>query len=449
MNRAETDALRRMLERERRARQSAEHLLDEKSRDLNNLNERLRLATLGMGRIGEDLSEVQDLNLLLDRMLTEARALTHAEAGSILTREVTRSGPELVFAFSQNDHLEHGRSDVLPRVGASPRLPIGMQSIAGAVAMTGVPINLADAYALPEGVPYRFDASFDEITGYRTRAMLTMPLRALGGEVMGVLQLINPVANPRHPASVFDAQDETLIRHFAGIASVAMERARTTRSIITRMIRSVELRDPYETARHAGNVADLSVDLWRAWAESSNVHPREIDRGADRLRLAAMLHDVGKIGVSDSILQKAGRLTPAEMNAVRQHVLIGARLFDEVQFDFDRQARDVALYHHARWDGTGYPTMAELAKLREETPAAAGAVIEPRGEQIPLFARIVALADVFDALISERSYKKAWTVEDALAAIEAESGRHFDPALAALFPAVVRRRLAQTRHEAA
>jgi putative two-component system response regulator len=130
-------------------------------------------------------------------------------------------------------------------------------------------------------------------------------------------------------------------------------------------------------------------------------------------------------------------------------VLIGARLFDEVQFDFDRQARDVALYHHARWDGTGYPTMADLAKLREETPAAAGAVIEPRGEQIPLFARIVALADVFDALISERSYKKAWTVEDALAAIEAESGRHFDPALAALFPAVVRRRLAQTRHEAA
>ena len=449
MSREEMDALRRMLERERRARHSAEQLLEEKSRELGDSNERLRLATLGMGRIGEDLSEVQDLNLLLDRTLTEARALTCAEAGSILTREVTGHGPELMFAYSQNDHIEQGRSDVLPRVGASPRLPIGMQSIAGAVAMTGIAINVADAYALPAGVPYRFNAQFDEITGYRTRAMLTVPLRALGGEVMGVLQLINPLQGRRHPSSVFDAQDETIIRHFAGIASVAMERARTTRSIITRMIRSVELRDPYETARHAGGVADLSVDLWRAWAEANNVHPREIDRGADRLRLSAMLHDVGKIGVSDSILQKPGRLTPAEMQAVRQHVLIGARLFDDVQFEFDRHARDVALYHHARWDGTGYPTMQELAKLREEAPTAAGPVIEPRGEQIPLFARIVAIADVYDALVSERSYKKAWSTEDALAAIQAEAGRHFDPGLAALFPAVVRRRMAQANSDAA
>jgi len=449
MSREEMDALRRMLERERRARRSAEQLLEEKSTELGDANERLRLATLGMGRIGEDLSEVQDLNLLLDRTLTEARALTCAEAGSILTRELTTHGPELIFAYSQNDRIEQGRSDVLPRVGASPRLPIGMQSIAGAVAMTGIAINLSDAYALPDGVPYRFNAQFDEITGYRTRAMLTVPLRALGGEVMGVLQLINPVQGRRHPSAVFDAQDETIIRHFAGIASVAMERARTTRSIITRMIRSVELRDPFETARHASGVADLSVDLWRAWAETSNVHPREIDRGADRLRLAAMLHDVGKIGVSDTILQKPGRLTPAEMQAVRQHVLIGARLFDDVQFEFDRHARDVALYHHARWDGTGYPTVQDLAKLREAAPAAAGPVIEPRGEQIPLFARIVAIADVFDALVTERSYKKAWSVEDALAAIDAEAGRHFDPGLASLFPAVVRRRLAQTRHEAA
>ena len=449
MSREEMDALRRMLERERRARRSAEQLLEDKSRELGDMNERLRLATLGMGRIGEDLSEVQDLNLLLDRALTEARGLTCAEAGSILTRETSRTGPELVFAFSQNDRIEEGRSDVLPRVGAAPRLPIGMQSIAGAVAMTGIAINLADAYALPAGVPYRFNAQFDEITGYRTRAMLTVPLRALGGEVMGVLQLINPVQGRRHPSAVFDAQDETIIRHFAGIASVAMERARTTRSIIMRMIRSVELRDPCETAVHAGRVADLSVDLWRAWAEGGNVHPREIDRGADRLRLAAMLHDVGKIGVSDTVLQKRGPLTPAEMQTVRQHVLIGARLFDEVQFEFDRHARDVALYHHARWDGTGYPTTQQLVELRNEHPAAAGPVIEPRGEQIPLFARIVAIADVFDALVSERCYKKAWSIQQALDTIEAGSGTHFDPGLVALFPAVVRRRLAETRHDAA
>jgi HD-GYP domain-containing protein (c-di-GMP phosphodiesterase class II) len=266
---------------------------------------------------------------------------------------------------------------------------------------------------------------------------------------MGVLQLINPIPTSIHRADVFDADDEMLMRHFGGVASLSIERARLTRSIITRMIRSVELRDRYETKEHASRVADISVELWEAYANRNNTHPKEIERSADRLRIAAMLHDVGKLGVSDVILQKPARLTPEEMAKVREHVIVGARLFDDVVTEFDRHARDVALYHHARWDGSGYPTVADLRQLQKDAPQAAGPMIDPRGENIPLFARIVALADVFDALVTPRAYKKAWSVAEALEAIRAEAGRQFDPELAELMPDVIHRRAARIRTEAA
>lgn len=449
MSREEMDMLQRRAERDRRAREHAEQLLEEKARELYDTNERLRLATRGrleaLSRVGEDLSQLQDLDLLMNRILSEARALTSAEAGSVFLVE----GATLVFAYSQNDRLQPGDSNVLSRLGPTDRLPLSMQSLAGSVALTGKVLNVPDAYAIPPQMNHAFDARFDQATGYRTRAVLTVPLKAQGGGVMGVLQLINPVPTSLHASSVFDADDEMLMRHFGGVASLSIERARLTRSIITRMIKSVELRDQYETKEHASRVADISVELWEAYASRNAVHPREIERGADRLRIAAMLHDVGKLGVSDMILQKPARLTPEEMAKVREHVIVGAKLFGDVVSEFDRHARDVALYHHARWDGTGYPTVADLQRLQREAPAAAGPMIDPHGENIPLFARIVALADVYDALVTPRAYKKAWSMAEALETIRAESGRHFDPELAALMPDVIHRREARMRHDAA
>jgi HD-GYP domain-containing protein (c-di-GMP phosphodiesterase class II) len=158
---------------------------------------------------------------------------------------------------------------------------------------------------------------------------------------------------------------------------------------------------------------------------------------------------VGKVGVSDAILKKPARLTPEEQAQVRKHVIIGAQLFDTVETDFDRHARDVALYHHAWWNGGGYPSPADLAALRREAPRAAGPVLDPRGEGIPLFARIVAIADVYDALLSPRVYKKAWSVSEALEAIRTGAGSQFDPALADLFPEVVHRVDARGRQSAA
>ncbi|HEY0305923.1 MAG TPA: HD domain-containing phosphohydrolase, partial [Longimicrobiales bacterium] len=135
-------------------------------------------------------------------------------------------------------------------------------------------------------------------------------------------------------------------------------------------------------------------------------------------RIAARLHDIGKIGLSDSILLKPGRLAPAEFLAQEKHTLIGANILAGSRFPVLRLAEQIALAHHERWDGTGYPHGL-------------------RGEEIPVCARIVSVADVFDALTHVRAYKPAWRVEDALAEIVHQSGSMFDPAVVEAFMRVV------------
>ncbi|VFR94795.1 Response regulator [plant metagenome] len=129
---------------------------------------------------------------------------------------------------------------------------------------------------------------------------------------------------------------------------------------------------------------------------------------------AAPMHDVGKIGIPDAILQKPGKLTGPEWDIMRRHAEIGARIIGEHETGLLRLARTIALHHHEKWDGTGYPQGL-------------------RGEEIPHVARIVAIADVFDALTSARPYKPAWPLEEALDLIRREGGKHFDPVLAELF----------------
>ena len=126
------------------------------------------------------------------------------------------------------------------------------------------------------------------------------------------------------------------------------------------------------------------------------------------IRRAAPLHDEGKIGIADAILLKPGKLTPEEFDVMKSHAQIGAALLREGHSPLVQVAETIALSHHERWDGTGYPH--GLA-----------------GEEIPIEGRIVALCDVFDALTNERPYKKAWPIPEALAEIARESGQQFDP----------------------
>ena len=140
------------------------------------------------------------------------------------------------------------------------------------------------------------------------------------------------------------------------------------------------------------------------------------------IRRAAPLHDIGKVGISDTVLLKPGKLTPEEFRAMQEHVGIGARILAEGKFPVLRLARGIALTHHERWDGTGYPD-------------------GRAGEPILLAGRIVAVADVFDALAQKRPYKRAWSLADAVTEIERLAGEHFDPDVVEAFADLDHRRL--------
>ena len=171
--------------------------------------------------------------------------------------------------------------------------------------------------------------------------------------------------------------------------------------IIERLALAAEFRDD-DTHQHTWRVGQMTAFL----AKASGMSTAEIDL----IRRAAPLHDVGKIGISDGILLKPGRLTSEEFDQMKTHTTIGARILSGSGFSLLQIATEIALTHHERWDGSGYPNML-------------------KADEIPSIGRMVALADVFDALTHERPYKPAWTVEDTLAEIERQSGKQFDPDL--------------------
>ena len=178
-----------------------------------------------------------------------------------------------------------------------------------------------------------------------------------------------------------------------------------------------------------------AVEIYENWARRHKVPPQEIDKNRDILRMAAMLHDVGKVAISDLILKKPAKLDPAEFEIMKQHTIFGAQLFMGPQSDFDDAAAEVALNHHERWDGQGYPghVDATSGEPSAEFVRSNGSIRGKRGEEIPIFGRIVAIADVYDALSSQRVYKQAWDESEVLATIKAASGQHFDPELVDIF----------------
>ncbi len=380
--------------------------------------------------LGTDLGQVNDLDLLMERILTDARRFVNADAGSIYIRD----DKQLHFSYTQNDTLRKRLPKGEKLIYSTFSMPIDTDSIAGYVATTGDLLNIDDVYALDPAVPYNFSKQFDESVGYHTRSVVTVPLKNTRGRILGILQIINAQDDANHVIA-FDPEDENLMRHFASIAALALERAQMTRAILLRMISMAEMRDPKETGAHVNRVGGYSLEIYEKWAERHGLDQKEADRGRDSLRMAAMLHDVGKVAISDLILKKPGRFNNDEREIMKQHTVLGAQLFLDPQSDFDEAASRVALNHHERWDGNGYPghvdiaTGEPLAGYRAPDGSARG----KKGEEIPLFGRIVALADVFDALSSARVYKEAWNEEDVLNTIQEESGKQFDPELVEIF----------------
>lgn len=190
------------------------------------------------------------------------------------------------------------------------------------------------------------------------------------------------------------------------LSLVHMDELRETRlQIVQRLGLAAEFKDN-ETGLHVIRMSHYSRVLAKA-AGFSDIAQEEILH-------ASPMHDIGKIGIPDAIITKPGKLTPEEWGVMKQHPQIGAHIIGEHKTGLLRMARNIALHHHEKWNGTGYPY---------------GLI----AENIPIEARIVAIADVFDALVTERPYKPAWPLDQAIEYILADAGKHFDPTLVALF----------------
>ena len=356
------------------------------------------------------------MDAILDKVLGEAREMTRADAGSIYLIEEGL----LRFSYVHNDTLFKG-ADANKHQYTDFTVPINEKSIVGYVAQSGETLAIDDAYALSGNEPYSFNKSFDQETGYRTRSMLTIPLKTFQGRVVGVMQLIN-ARTAGGASQPFTESDIEYAPLFANSASVNIERGIMTREIMLRMMKMAEMRDPKETGAHVQRVGAYSAEIYQQWARRKGLDELTIKRNKDMLRLAAMLHDVGKVGISDMILKKPGRFEPHEAATMQWHSVFGAALFSTTTSELDRLCKVIALSHHERWDGTGYPgQLDDLSQARE-------LCCNPiSGEDIPIAARITALADVYDALISPRVYKAAWPEDKVLEEIAKGRGTQFDP----------------------
>jgi HD-GYP domain-containing protein (c-di-GMP phosphodiesterase class II) len=297
--------------------------------------------------------------------------------------------------------IDRERSELFTAVahgGGEIRIPYGT-GLVGTAILEDQPIIIDDAYADP-----RHNSDNDRRTGYRTKAIMTIPFRNNDGEVIGAYQAVNKLTQ----AAVFSEKDMDYLSLAASYSGKSLEAfmlreeiVETQREIITSMGEIGESRSK-ETGSHVRRVARYSY--WLAIGLGMS------EKEAVLLRDASPMHDIGKVAIPDSILQKPGALTQEEFEQMKSHTEIGYQLLRHSRRELLRTAAIIAREHHEKWDGSGYPQGL-------------------KGEDIHIYGRITAVADVFDALGSPRVYKPAWELDRMLALFEAERGKHFDPAV--------------------
>jgi putative two-component system response regulator len=361
-------------------------------------------------QVGIALCAERNLERLLQLIVTEAQALTRAEGVSLYLRQ----GNSLYFKITQNHLLTQNQPASQADLLKSFSLPLHDSqnpSIVGHVVNTGQTLNLADVYRLPPHTPYQFNDAFDRATGYLTTSMLTVPMLDLDGEALGALQLVNH-RNESGLHRSFPELETSVAESLASQAAIAYknilleDRLRESyRNTIHRLSAAAEYRDP-ETGDHLVRMSYYCRIIAKHLGFSKERQELLFD--------ASPMHDVGKLGIPDVILLKPGRFTPEEREVMMRHSQIGADILGNSDSELLRTSAIIALSHHEKYDGSGYPNGL-------------------RGEEIPIEGRIIALADVFDALSSKRVYKEAWTIEDVLGRIQEDTGSHFDPMVVAAF----------------
>jgi len=273
-----------------------------------------------LAEIGTVLSAERNDTTLLETILREARRLASCEAGSLYLVEHREGEHSLSFKLAQNDRR--------PVALSQARLPLSPESLAGFVAMSGQELRISDAYAIPDGAPYRFNRSVDAATDYRTRSMLVLPMRDHRENVIGVLQFINRTRHENGVDTIVDFDDEivALLRAVASQAAVAMQKNNLIRDInelfegfVQASVKAIEQRDP-STSGHSFRVAQTTTALLCALPKSGLGRFRGLtisDEHLREVRYAALLHDFGKVGVRESVLLKANKLSEDALEIIR------------------------------------------------------------------------------------------------------------------------------------
>jgi HD-GYP domain-containing protein (c-di-GMP phosphodiesterase class II) len=271
-------------------------------------------------------------------------------------------------------------------------------------------VFIDDAYANEEYREFLETGAIttDKKTGYRTRAMMVIPFRNGEGEIMGAYQAINKMTFSQK-FSDKDMEYLTLAASYAGksleSALLTSEIEETQKEIIFTMGEIGESRSK-ETGNHVKRVAEYSYLI----ALGLGMPQEE----AELLKMASPMHDIGKVAIPDEVLKKPGKLTEDEFAVMKTHTDIGYGLLKNSHRRILRTAATVAYEHHEKWNGKGYPRGL-------------------KGEEIHIYGRITAIADVFDALGSDRVYKKAWELDRILNLFKEERGQHFDPQVVDVF----------------
>lgn len=349
------------------------------------------------------MSEIQDFESALSYAMTVAIKMTNCEGVTIYETEA---------------HALHGlcsRNTVLEqRMVNTPfdsfRIPLNTDTIAGYVAVSNQALNINDVYNLPSDCPFTFSPHFDALVGYQSKSMLVMPMCDTLGRVLGVMQLIN--RRDEQGVAPFPERCEPYIQALASQVGVVLRNLRYSSELqrsrvetVKKFIRASEFHDT-DTGLHVERMSRFSALLYRKLGFS--------EADCEVMRLGSMLHDVGKICIPDRVLKKPGKLDPEEWEIMKTHTTLGYEMLIDSESPFLQVGACVALNHHEKWDGTGYP--AGLS-----------------GKDIPIEGRIVAIADVFDALCSKRCYKPQWPLEEVLQMIRESAGTHFDPQIVEIF----------------
>ena len=331
--------------------------------------------------VGKKVGSSSQMSKLLERIILMTQRTLKASASSVLL--FNDKEQELFFEVAVG---QAGK--------ALRQIRLGTQSgIAGWVARNGKPLIVNDVTK-----DQRFKKDIDEITGFVTRSIICAPL-IVHRKTIGVIEVLNKL-----DGSDFSERDLETLVSVASTAAISIENARlhqtvldAYKSTIKALAAAIDAKDPY-TRGHSQRVMECAL----LGGTSLSLPKEELED----LEYAGILHDIGKIAIADSLLNKPDSLTPEEWDIVREHPLIGANMLDGIPFL--EKARKLVLHHHERHDGKGYPSGL-------------------KGEDIPVGARLIAVADAFDTMTTDRSYRAALTVDYTISELYGCSGTQFCP----------------------